>query len=321
MKKNIIYPFIILGVLLLSCGSEAHIEPPVLEDSFDSLTLQYNVVDADIDDNKEYDTESASAVGFINLFSGNWRYFQTTLLNDTMLYSVDGNENTAIEKILAGTEITILAQSSFRNNLYYLVKTDGESNMWSGWIRSEYIAFDVRETIHNWGVRFLTGNVSTRNNILVTTTGWSEDIIVVRRSGEILHRISIPEIFFMGYSGRVVGWTVDETEVWVMFNMDAVTTGFGIINIKTGELTLFAPPPGFAVDFALDPDTGYIWYDDHPFFACAFTSEAVRASGRVFSLFAFNFFTGERMVIDTNIGVGFRIVFDEINGFTFQRMN
>ena len=200
--------------------------------------------------------------------------------------------------------------------------------MWSGWIKSESIAQDIREVINNSGrterrwLQIFSANVSTRNDILVATGLWSRDIIIVRRNGEILHSILADELFAHGHRASVVSWTTNEDKVWIRFSMDAGTAGFGIFDIKTGELILFAPPPGFAMDFALDPDSGYIWYDDFPFIADAFTFKYIRGSGRIFHLFAYNFFSEEdRIIMDTNIGQGFIIQFDRNNGLSFERAN
>jgi len=332
--RKILYIFL---VVLISCSQNSEkqdvvvIEENIAKKALPELQPQEVL---EMTENVSENLENIFDHDFLNLFTQNrrnLRYFKTVLLQNTLLYAVDGDESTSIKTIPSGTAITILAQNNSNINRYYLVKIDGDDNMWSGWIKEEYIENYMNEAIligrfstgptGRW-LRTLSANISTRNDILITTTGWSGDIIVVRRNGEIMHRISVEELFAVGYNASVMRWATDENKVWVRFNADAVTAGFGIFDIKTGELILFDPPYGFAMNFALDPDSGYIWYDDFPFIACAFTFEDIRNSGRIFHLFAYNFFTEEeRVIIDTNIGQGFIIRFDRINGLSFERAN
>ena len=266
---------------------------------------------------------------FLNIFQPHhFRYFEVVLPNNTSLYTVDRDKTTAIESIPAGTSVRIIARNNSDSNRYFLVRINGDNNMWSGWIRGESIAGDVREAIPSTGgpgrrfLRTLPQNVSTRNDILVTTIRWAGDIIVVKRSGKIVHRISVEKLFGQGSNADIIRWTTDETMVWLQFYEGPSPFKFGILDIDTGEITLLNPPPSFDSGSvpALNPDTGDIWYSDFPVHFDVVEAQMIRESGRIFHLFAFNFFTRERMLIDSNIGEGFFIFVDRTNGFTFERM-
>ena len=264
---------------------------------------------------------------FLNLFNDDrLRYFETTLFHDAPLYIVGGDETTILESVPAGTFVRILAQSNLGDNRYYLVRIDGDSNMWSGWIKDESVAPDSNEAIRSMTftkeqIVFLPANVSTRNDILVATASWNEEFIMVKRSGEIIYRMPVIETFPLGNHGDVIGWTSDATKVWIAIHMDASTVNFAIIDIVTKELTIFDAPFDLGSDWSINYDTGDMWYDDYPSQFDGDIARATKASGKEFHLFAFNFFTKEQKIVDTNIGEGFNISFNKIGGFTYERTN
>ena len=322
-KQTIVYIFITI-ITIIGCTNREN-----------GQTVQNILPDTDsnefiIAENNKNDPENVFIPdAFLDLFQNqNLRYFETVLLNNTPLYTVDADETTAKGYIPAGTSIRILAQNNLGNNKYYLVRVNNDSNIWSGWIKREYVVPDINEAILNrllrqrWVMVLRTG-VSARNDILVTTSTRDEYIFVIRRDGYILHRITVGELFRYNPQVGVLPWTTDETIVWLDFFDGPGPFNFGTLDIHTGEITLLNLPPGFGSGawYALDPDTGDIWYSDYPIHFDAFSAQRTRESGRIFTLFAFNFFTEERRIIDTNIGEGFLIFFDKINGFTFERMN
>ena len=324
MNKNVVFTFALFGFLLFSCHDDVHIDQSYIPDSESVNDIQV------VDKNLESHTENMQRVDFIYLFyNQNLGYFRTTLFQDTILYAVDGDLDTAMQNIPAGTGITVLAQNNSRDDLHFLVKKAGDENMWSGWIRSESIMPEVIEIISipwisegRWlRLQMFTANSSTRNDFLITETAWNGDFIVVRRDGEILHRIPIEEEFGIGQSGRVAAWTTDGAKAWIQVSMYTTPSKFYLLDIISGELTMFPRPPALESRFAIDPYTGDIWYSDFPFQFCVDTARATKESGVIFHLFTFNFFTRERRIVDTNIGEGFFISFDKSNGFTFERMN
>ena len=329
MKKPTIACIFITIISIIGC-TNSEIDQEIQNISPDTVSSEIVTISTEITvaESSRNDSENAFiSDDFLDIFyPHNFRYFETTLLDNTPLYIVDGDETTAIESIPAGTSIRIIAQNNSDANQYYLVRISGDNNMWSGWIRSEYVVPDINEAIRNrswlsrrW-VKVLFANVSTRNNILVTRAQ-NRDIIVVKRSGKIAHRISVEELFDPGAEASVLRWTTDETIVWLQFFEGPVTFHFGTLDISTGEITLFNPPPGIGEWFSLNPDTGDMWYSDFPVQFDVVQAQMTRESGRIFHLFAFNFFTRERTLIDSNIGEGFFISFDRTNGFTFERMN
>ena len=327
MKKWIIF-LVAMSIIGCADNEKEQVIQGILPDTVpDEIVI--TSIDTLITGNIRNNSENAFiSDDFLNIFQPHhYRYFEVILPNNTSLYTVDGDETTAIESIPVGTSVRIIAQNNSDSNPYFLVKINGDSNMWSGWIRGESIARDVRENIPSIGgpgrrfLHTLPQNVSTRNDILITR--WADDIIVVKRSGKIAYRISVEELFDPGTDASVLRWTTDETKVWLDFFEGPTPFKFGILDINTGEITLLNPPPSFDSGSvpALDPDTGDMWYSDYPIHFDVFGAQMTRESGRTFHLFAFNFFTEERRIVDTNIGEGFFISFDKNNGFTFERLN
>ena len=215
MNKNVLSTFAIFGFLLLSCNDDVHIDQ-----SYIPYSKSYDI--QVLDKNLESDTENIHRVDFIYLFyNQNRGYFRTTIFKDTMLYAVDGDQNTAMQNIPAGTGITVLARNNSRDDLHFLVKKAGDENMWSGWIKSESIMPEAREIISRpwisegrWlQLQTFGANSSTRNDFLIMETAWNGDFIVVRRDGEILHRIPIEEKFGIGQRGSVGLYPVRYTQL------------------------------------------------------------------------------------------------------------
>jgi hypothetical protein len=256
------------------------------------------------------------------------RYFEAVLFEDTILYEIDGNENSFIEIIKAGTEIIILAKNNSRNNLFYLIKLIDDNNLWNGWIKKDSVPQNINEEIANIpyrekSLKTLLQDVSIKNNIFVNHTSWMGEFIVVKKNGEIICRVPDEEIMKVNedaVDGSVIGWSTDHSKIWFKCNMDAYVACFGIIDVNTGEYSVFERPPSFGShQMAINFDNGEIYYTDYRFQFDTETGQATKKSRTIFHLYSYNFFTKEFNEIDTNIGEGFKINFDKNNGFIYEK--
>jgi len=268
--------------------------------------------------------ESLRLPAFLNLFrfSEHLRYMESILPEDTNLY---GDDNSIIEIIPAGTGITLLARA-IRNN-YFLVKIDGDENLWSGWISPTSLSPET-DAAARWqrsGERWfvpVNKEVGIRNGIFMKNTSWQGEFTVARKNGEIISRLSIPEASPGGATGgTVLGWTTDQTRIWFFTYTDGSMVNFGIFDITTSEFSIFPHPPYFSrgdEPFALDFDTGEMYYMR---FWVDWEEGIEPRRGRIVDdLFFHNFFTQESRKVDADVGRDFRIPFDGRNGIVSGRV-
>jgi hypothetical protein len=302
---------------------------PILVDKIETGVIWYNTDITDIICN-----------GFIDIYqftyyvnqqiSERLRYFETVLYDETPLYNIDGDAASFIKNLPSKTEIIILAKNNSRNDRFYLVKTKDSLNLWDGWIQSKYIGDNLNSEIDNIPYRekilntLLTG-VSTRDNLFADQTGWMGEFIFVRNNGEIICRVKHEEIIKIepnAVDGRIIGWSKDNEKIWFYCNMDAYTVCFGIIDINLKRYAILDRPPSFGSNqYAIDIDTGIIYYTDYRFQFDQDTAKATKESGRIFHLYSYNFFTKKEVELDTNVGEGFIINYDEDHGFTYSKIN
>lgn len=350
--------FVIIAVsLLFSCARNNILEPnsePISEPSKEILSsnsmienIANEILASEDENNKdpeiewiapENDVTGIILIDFINIFAfrnsrnallaEKLRYYETVLPEDATLYGIDGDENSAIETITAGTEIIILARSNSRNDQHYLIKTADDDNLWSGWIKRDSISNQLNEEINDTrtGEKFsymLLANVSVSNDTLAVHTAWMGEFIVVKKTGKFISRIldsEIIKVFPDAVDGNIIGWSTDQTKVWFYCNMDAYVASFGIIDIATGKYALFERPPSYcSYQKAINFDTGDIYYTDYPFQFDTESAKATKKSGKIFHLYSYNFFSRELTEIGTNPGEGFQINFDKINGFSYEK--
>ena len=285
------------------------------------------------------ETKNVMVAGFMDIYetsifnnkpiSENWRYFYTVLQNDTLLYGKDdGSANSFLETIQAGTKITILARNINRDNIYYLIKKDNDTNLWSGWIEISAIDALLNHEIDNvrYGEKYLKrlqGMLSVKNKILADHASWMGEYVVVENTGRIIAKIPDKEIMQIAPNatdGGVIGWSTDETKIWFQSNHDATIICYGIIDVNTGNYVILDSPPEIGSYIKIDYDTGKAYYTDYRYHPDADGGRLTRESGRIFHLWEYNFFTGQRTQVDTNIGDGFNMEF--INGeFKYTKIN
>ncbi|MDR0320723.1 MAG: hypothetical protein LBI28_04400 [Treponema sp.] len=264
-----------------------------------------------------------------------YRYFETVLSENTRLYTDDGDENSYVTTITAGTEIVLLARNNSRDNRYYLIKLKNDTNLWSGWIKISAVSQSLNEEISNtrYGERFLMTlheNVSTRGDLFTTHIYGSEpgEFVVVRKNGEIIFRLQNPEImkiFPSAITGYIIGWSTDQTKIWFVGNEMAIVDCFGIIDMNTLKYILLECPPSYGsssfAQKATNFDTGEMYYTDFHYQFDVIGAQMTKESGEIFHLYFYNFITKEQREIDTNIGEGFQISYDRTNGFKYEKDN
>lgn len=337
--KRIILLILIAIFLVFGCTRQTKENESVLETQINENIIENNSeITSNWRESPQLDDNFCNE--FIDIFrftfyhnervSDKFRYFETTLSENTPLYEVDGDENTLIKILPSQTKITILARENSWDNRYYLIKVDGDDKLWSGWIQGKYISNKVNKEIDNthYGDKFLkvlSMGVSTRNDIFVNQTGWMGEFIVVKNTGEILLRLTMEELVNINsdaVDGSIIGWSDNNTKIWFDCNMDSHTACFGIIDIEKLTYKLLDRPPHFgSYQGAIDFDTGRIYYSDYYFQFDMEGARQTKESGQIFTLYSYNFFTEELTKIDTNIGEGFRINFDKISGFTYEKEN
>jgi hypothetical protein len=258
------------------------------------------------------------------------RFFNAIILNiETPMYEIDGDETSLIKNLPAGTEIIILAKNNSGNDRFYLVKTRDDTKLWSGWIQSRFINNDFNTYIDNipYGEKYLytlLEGVSTRNDILVNHTSWGE-FIAVRNTGEIIYRITNEEIMKIepdAENGSIIGWSKDKTKIWFECYIYAYTVCFGVIDINEKMYTILERPPFYGSrESVVDFETGDIYYTDYPPQFDSENAKGTKRSGTVFHLYSYNFYSMELHEIDTNIGEGFNIKYDQNQGLIYEKSN
>lgn len=261
------------------------------------------------------------------------RYFEAILKFETPMYERDYYGAPFIKNLPPQTEIIILAQNNLRDNHFYLIRTKGDTKLWSGWIHNSFVSSVLNTEIDDirWGrrpgerrIKMLSSRFSTRNDVFAIQTGWMGEFIVVRNTGEIIAKLTqreINEIAGSAPDSSIIGWSKDNTKIWFENFVDTWTTSFGIIDIDRNRFIILDIPKEFSSASAIDFETGYILFDDFTFQHDYEGRRAIWESGQIFHLYSYNLFTRELQLIDTNVGEGFRINFKQEYGFTHERLN
>jgi hypothetical protein len=267
---------------------------------------------------------------FINTIGYGIRYYNTILDIETPMYETD-DKTSLIRNLPVGTQIVFLAKNNSRvDDRFYLIKTEDDSKLWSGWIQSNFINNDLNTEIDNIPyrekyLRTLLEGISIRNDILATHVGWMGEFIAVRNTGEIIGRLTNEEIMKIeedAGDGSIIGWSKDKTKVWFYCNMDSYIVCFGVIDINKKMYMILERPPFFGShEYTIDFDTGDIYYTDYRFQFDPESGKSTKKAGTVFHLYSYNFYSEELHEIDTNIGEGFIIKYDQNQGLSYEKSN
>ena len=231
--------------------------------------------------------------------------------------------------IPANTKLRILAETQksdfYNNEKYFLVKITGENKLWSGWIEGNKITLPDEEKDKKFMLYSRMINISENNHIISTHTGWNGKYVVADQSGSYIYEIPQKELkkhVDVAVDGSFMDWSSDQNKIWFYSNMDSIKVLFGVINIKERTYNLLKAPKNYAsYQMEIDYNNGDIIYSNYPYQFDIETAQETNNSGKIFHLYKSNIFTNKVIIIDKNVGEGFKIFKNNNGNIEYEKSN
>lgn len=152
----------------------------------------------------------------------------------------------------------------------------------------------------------------------------SGEYAVAEESGKVLMELEnrvVQEYFDLPVSGRLRGWSSNQKHAWIECSVDGYVAGFLVLDLENRAYDIFRRPENFQSGIQIDFDTGTAYYSDYPLPYDIEIAIERDKSGRVFSLYKYNFFSREEEIVDSNKGEGFYVFKDAAGKIQYEKMN
>lgn len=139
---------------------------------------------------------------------------------------------------------------------------------------------------------------SDNKNIAVSTFG--ENIYILNADGKVKKKFNIDDFKVTAYSDLSLDqWNSNGDVLWVQALETYKITELIHIKMPTWETKVYTMPSIIGVDYAFNPDTGWLAYSNYPLFLDTLGAQAYNESDAMTTLSLYNLDLEETLIVDT----------------------